>query len=62
MVCGTFTMNSVAAADVAAVVAGFQANNPPPTSVTKTQNADGTYTVVAQFPPCPADTTHATGS
>ena len=33
-----------------------------PTSVTKTQNADGTYTVVAQFPPCPADTTHATGS
>lgn len=58
MVCGTFTMNNIPQTNVDAVVARFKANKPPPTSVTKNQAADGTWTVIAVFPPCPADTSH----
>lgn len=58
MVCGTFTMTQVPANNVAGVVARYKANVPPPTSVTSTQQPDGTYTVVAVFPPCPPNTTH----
>ena len=63
MTCGTFKIEKVPAADVAQVVGGFQANVPPPTSVTSTPDGAGTYTVTAVFPDCPANTTHdVTGS
>jgi hypothetical protein len=61
MTCGTFTTDSVPAAEADSVVAMFKANVPPPTSVTKTGNADGTFKIVATFPPCPAGTTHNAG-
>lgn len=62
MVCGTFTLKKIADADVAGVVARFKANVPPPLSVTQTKQADGTWTVVATFPPCPPNTSHSTSS
>jgi hypothetical protein len=61
MVCGTFTMAKVSADDVDGVVQRYQLNDPPPLSVTKQQEADGTWTVVATFPPCPDTVTHSTG-
>ena len=60
MICGTFTLNKVPAADVDNVVAAFQANDPPPTSVTKTPDGAGTFTVVAAWPPCPPGMSHST--
>jgi hypothetical protein len=58
MVCGTFTMTQIDTADVDGVVQRFQANQPSPKSVTKNQQQDGTWTVVAVFAPCPANTSH----
>jgi hypothetical protein len=58
MICGTFTMSAVSSADVDVIVAGYQATQPPPTNVTKTQNGDGTWTVTAVYPSCTSDTTH----
>ena len=62
MVCGTFTINRIASADVDGVVQRFNANDPPPLSVTKAQDADGTWTVTARFPPCPENMTHSSGA
>jgi hypothetical protein len=62
MVCGTFTLTKIATSEVDGVVAGYNANNPRPISVTKTKAADGTWTVTATFPPCPANTSHSTGN
>ena len=59
MTCGTFTITQVPAADVDETVADFKANVPPPTSVTKTADGSGTYTVTAVFPDCPPNTTHS---
>ena len=59
MTCGTFKITQVPANAVDEVVSDFEANVPPPTSVTKQQDADGTYTVTAVFPDCPPNTTHA---
>jgi len=59
MVCGTFTRKGVSQAQLQMVVNLFKANIPPPTSVTSTKENDGTYTVVATWPPCPPDTTHS---
>jgi len=56
-ICGTFTMDSVPAANVDDIVKGYQDNIPPPTSVTKTQNGDGTWKVTAQWPACAAGMT-----
>jgi hypothetical protein len=60
MVCGTFTLTQIGDGDVNQVVDLFQKNNPPPLRVTKNHEPDGTWTVVAVFPPCPANTTHST--
>lgn len=61
MVCGTFTLTKIATSTAAdAIVTRFKTNVPPPTSTTKTQEADGTWTVTATFPPCPPNTTHST--
>ena len=60
MVCGTFKISKVPASDVDETMSDFEANVPPPTSVTKSQDGDGTYTVTAVFPPCPDNTTHST--
>jgi hypothetical protein len=57
MICGTFTINSVPDGQQNAIYNGFMTNVPPPTKCTKTQAADGTWTVVAEWPPCPANTT-----
>lgn len=56
MICGTFTMDKIPDGQQDSVYNGFKTNVPPPTSVTKSQNADGTWTVVATWPPCPGGT------
>lgn len=62
MVCGTFTITQIDTQDVDGVVKRFELNQPPPLKVIKAQQADGTWTVVATFPPCPANTTHDPGN
>jgi hypothetical protein len=62
MICGTFTRIKIPQNEVAGVVNLFKATVPPPTNVTQTQAADGTWTVVATWPPCPPNTTHSTGT
>jgi hypothetical protein len=62
MICGTFTMTDIPDAEADVIVASYKSTKPPPTSVTKTKEADGSWTVVATYPPCPATTTHAAGS
>jgi hypothetical protein len=59
MACGTYTVAKVPPGNVANVTALFQANVPPPNSVTSAPDGTGTYTVTAVFPPCPANTTHS---
>jgi hypothetical protein len=59
MICGTFTLTGISDADVAGVVARFKATVPAPLSVTQTKQADGTWTVVATFPPCPTNVSHS---
>lgn len=61
MVCGTFTINQIPNGEETGVVARFRANVPPPIDVKSSQDADGTWTVIATFPPCPANTTHDPG-
>ncbi len=58
MVCGTFTTTNIPDGRQNAVVALYKANVPAPTAVVATQEAGGTWTVVAKWPPCPASTTH----
>ena len=53
MPCGVYTETKIPAADLDEVLAGIGLDNP--TNVTKTQQPDGTWTVVATFPPCPPD-------
>jgi hypothetical protein len=45
----TETRTGVAAEDVATVVALFNAETPPPTSVVSTPDGTGTFTVVATW-------------
>jgi hypothetical protein len=59
MACGTFTISKVPQAQLQQTIDLFKANKPPPTSVTSTPDGAGTYTVVATFPPCPANTSHS---
>jgi hypothetical protein len=59
MICGTFTITKISDADVDGVVARFKATVPPPLSVTKTKQSDGTWTVVATYPPCAANVSHS---
>jgi hypothetical protein len=60
MTCGTFKMTAIPDGYQDAVENGFKTGKPQPTSVTKTKNADNTWTVVAVFPPCPPNTSHTT--
>ena len=62
MVCGTFSIKKIADADVDGVEERFRLNDPPPNSVTREKQTDGTWTVTAVFPPCPENTTHTLGS
>lgn len=48
--CGVWKETKVPASKVDGVVAGFNLDSP--TKVEKTQNTDGTFDVVATFPPC----------
>jgi len=61
MICGSFTMNGIANGQQDAIYNGFLTNVPPPVHVTKAQSADGTWTVTAEWPPCPvgATTSHS---
>jgi hypothetical protein len=63
MICGNFTMSGIPNGQQDAIYNGFATNDPPPTSVTKTQNKNGTWTVMTKWPPCPAGTvtTHSAG-
>jgi hypothetical protein len=61
MVCGVFTTSSIPDGDQDDVVDLYKANVPPPTTVTSTKQADGTWTVVATWPPCPPNTQHSAG-
>jgi len=56
MICGTFTMRGMTSDEADAEVADFKTTNP--ISVTKKQEADGTYTVTAVYPDCAANTSH----
>lgn len=58
MPCGTFTTSKIPNGQQDAVGADFQLDNP--TTVSKTQATDGTWTVTAVFPPCPPNTHVAT--
>lgn len=60
MICGTQTRTGVTASEVPQVTALFNAIVPPPTSVTSTPDGNGTFTVVATWPPCPPGTTLST--
>jgi hypothetical protein len=60
MICGTFTLTKISDTDVAGVVARFKATLPPPLSVTQTKQPDGTWTVVAAYPPCAPTVSHST--
>jgi hypothetical protein len=51
MPCGVYTETDIPAADLDEVLAGIALDSP--ISVTKTQQPDGTWTVVATYPPCP---------
>ncbi len=63
MICGTFTLTKISDTDVAGVVARFKATLPPPLNVTQTKQSDGTWTVVATYPPCASNVSHsASGS
>ncbi len=57
MVCGTFTVENIPEGNLQETIDIWLANKPQP-KVTYTRNADGTYTLTAEFPPCPEDTTH----
>lgn len=50
MRCGTYTLRKIPDDQVHTVVAGFAADTP--ISLTRMQDADGTWTVVAVYPPC----------
>jgi hypothetical protein len=52
MACGIYTVTGVPDANLGEVLAQVNLDNP--TSVTHTQQPDGTWTVVATYPPCPA--------
>ncbi len=56
-ICGTFTMSGIPNGQQNAVVNGYENTVPKPLSVTPSQAADGTWTVVAVWPPCPVTTT-----
>jgi hypothetical protein len=59
MVCGTFRIRQVPAAEVDDTIALYKANVPPPTSVTSAPDGQGTFTITAVFPPCPENTEHS---
>ena len=61
MPCGVFTVEDVPATKVDVTVLLFEANVPPPISVTKTIQANGQFVVVATFEPCPDGTAHSPG-
>jgi hypothetical protein len=60
MVCGTFRREKLSETEADIAVVGYQSNDPPPVSVTKTKE-NGTWTVTAVFSPCPPNTTHSVG-
>lgn len=58
MICGTFTTTDIPADQADEVEALYRANTPAPITVTRTQQADGSYTITAVYPPCPSNTSH----
>ena len=58
MACGTFTITSVAQADVQQTLEMFRASTPAPTRLTSEADGSGTFTVTAVFPDCPPNTSH----
>jgi hypothetical protein len=61
MVCGTFTTSNIPDGKQQGVIDLYKANAPPPTKVDSAKQPDGTWTVVATWPPCPAGTAHDPG-
>jgi hypothetical protein len=59
MICGTFTVKGVPAANVLTRENLWRATKPPPKSVKATQQPDGSYTIVIVYDPCPDGTSHA---
>jgi len=62
MICGTFTMTGMTSEEADTAVEAYKDTVPPPTSVTKKKEADGTYTVTAVYPDCADNVSHATSS
>lgn len=55
-ICGSFSQSNIPNGQQDAVANGFKNNIPPPTSVTKIQDPDGSWTVTAEWPPCASGT------
>lgn len=62
MACGTFIVSKVSQAELQSRMDLFKASKPAPTSVTSSQDADGSFIITAVFPPCPPNTTHSADS
>jgi hypothetical protein len=58
MACGVFTIKKVPEHKLAEVVADFADDDPPPLQIEKVKDNQGTFTVIATYKPCPANTTH----
>jgi len=56
-ICGSFSMSGVPNGKQDAIEKGYRDNIPPPKDVTKVQDGDGTWTITAEWPPCPDDVT-----
>ena len=52
-ICGSFSISAIPNGQQDQVIDGYRNNIPPPDSVTSAQQPDGTWTVTAQWPPCP---------
>ncbi len=59
MICGTFTMSKVPAAELDEVMEGYRSTDPKPTSVSSAPDGAGTYKVTAVYPACSDTTTHS---
>lgn len=58
MICGTFATSGLTKEEADFQEQAYRSNDPAPDSVIQSLAADGTWTVTAAFPPCPANVTH----
>jgi hypothetical protein len=59
MICGTFQKTGLDQATADLIAQGYGSTSPAPLNVNTTQAVDGSWTVTAIYPPCPANVLHA---